>query len=109
MDKDCMNEGRIMKMELQTAGMLEAMQKIEGKIDIVLQQVNKISILEMNHTQHTEAFNRAFKRIEELEDDSKKTEKFISHTQGMAKMAWIIWSAMGISVVTLIVKIFGGS
>lgn len=80
--------------------------KFDAKLDLILFQIQKIAVLEANHENHQLGMQRAFSRIEDLEHQARDLQAFRNQTHGMAKMAWILWTALGVSVAGVIVKIF---
>jgi tRNA C32,U32 (ribose-2'-O)-methylase TrmJ len=99
---------------MQYGSTSESLKRVEDKLDRVLDQVSQISRLESERVHLSESLSRAFGRIDKQDAELEKiremlnsAEKFISHTKGMGKMAWLIWSAMGISLSAVIVKVFG--
>lgn len=111
-DCECKHEGKIAMLEQRDQMIVDALNKLEGKVDLILMQITKVAVLEVNHQNHNEALSRSFKRIEDLESSvqklSKESSDFISYTKGMAKMAMIIWGILTGAVGLLGVKIVFG-
>jgi hypothetical protein len=80
--------------------------KFDSKLDLILFQINKIAVLEANHNNHAQGMQRAFSKIESLESADRELEAFRNKTEGMAKMAWILWGAIGSGVLALLVEVF---
>jgi len=80
--------------------------KFDGKLDTILFQLGKIAVLEVNHQNHSSSMERAFSKLGELEKECSTLRSFKSHTEGMAKMAWMLWGSLGAGVITLLVKVF---
>ncbi len=110
MTEPCTQHHRITNLEKSYEGLMEKLQiienKFDGKLDLILMQINKIAVLEANHNNHSQAMGRAFSKIEQLETDNRKLNDFKSTTEGMAKLAWVIWGTLGAGVFTLIIKVF---
>ena len=81
--------------------------KFDTKLDMIIFQINKIAVLEVEHQNHKSSMTRAFDAIEGLAKKVELLHSFKDKAEGMTKMAWVLWSAMGISITTLIIKIFG--
>ena len=107
----CPHERRLETLERRYEMLLDNIRKMEDKfdtkLDLILLQINKVSILEEKHTYQSAALERAFNRIQLLDDAMDKLSSFKDHTMGMAKMAYIIWGAMGVSITAMLVKIYG--
>lgn len=106
---ECKHESKIAMLEQRDQMILDLLQKLEGKVDLVLMQLTKVAVLEANHDHQSEALGRAFTRIESLELEmkslSKSTNEFISHTKGMARMAWYLWGLITALVGALGIKV----
>ncbi len=102
---------RIETLERRDETIFSAIKKMEdkfdAKLDLILFQIQKIAVLEANHQNHQAGMERAFSRIEALEDQSRELQAFKNQTSGMARMAWVLWTALGVSVAGIIVKILG--
>lgn len=100
-------EQRVARVEFQVGNVDSAISKMDSKLDFIVSQVNKITILELNHQQHKETFARAFKRIEDLEEKNQSlantVNTAVSTARGMSKMAVGLWGAFGTSLIGLIV------
>lgn len=84
---------------------LEIMEnRFDAKLDLILSQINKIAVLEVNHQNASSAINRAFVKLEEVERTTRELSTFRDHTEGMAKMAWLLWGIMGTGLGFLILK-----
>lgn len=103
MSENCPNEGRLVRVEIKTDNLADSFSKVEGKLDLILSNVSKIAVLEMHHAHHTQAFERAFNRIEGLETKTNTFESFMDGAKGMSKMALGLWGAFGSSLIALIV------
>lgn len=110
MTMPCDQTYRITALEQRDEVMLkefkEVSQKFDGKLDTILFQLGKIAVLEVNHQNHSSSMERAFSKLGELEKECSELRGFKSHTEGMAKMAWLLWGSLGTGVVTLLVKVF---
>ena len=111
MGEPCTQMHRIEILEKRDDDLLTAFKamsdKFDTKLDMIIFQINKIAVLEVEHQNHKSSMTRAFDAIDAL---SKKVEllgSFKDKAEGMTKMAWVLWSAMGISITTLVIKIFG--
>lgn len=96
-------ERRVTKVEYQQDGLQSTMTKMDGKLDLIVSQVSKITILELNHQQHKETFARAFKRIEELETQNQGILSSLNTAKGGAGMLKYLIGAFGMSLIGLIV------
>jgi len=107
----CTSLHRIETLERKEDVVFTAIKKMEdkfdAKLDLILFQIQKIAVLEANHQNHQAGMARAFDKIEYLESQARDLQAFKNHTSGMAKMAWVLWSALGISVAGLLVKVLG--
>jgi hypothetical protein len=113
MTEPCHYEHRISSLEKKDEtlfGILKNMEdKFDSKLDLILFQINKIAVLEANHTNHAASMQRAFQKIENLEGENRKLNTFKDRTEGMAKMAWLLWGSVGGLVGFLLIKVFFGS
>lgn len=109
---ECTSMHRIENLERKEDIVFAALKKMEdkfdAKLDLILFQIQKIAVLEANHINHQAGLSRAFEKLESLEEQARDLYAFKNHTSGMAKMAWVLWSALGISVAGLLVKVMGG-
>lgn len=109
MGDPCNQDTRISTMERRYESLLESIKKMEdkfdGKLDLILFQVNKVAVLEEKHTSQSQALGRAFQKIETLEGHIDDLSSFKNRAEGMARMAFVLWSALGISVGAIAVKV----
>lgn len=116
---ECKQEAKIAMLEQRDAMIIDLLGKLEQKTDLILMQITKVAVLEVNHDHQSEALARAFNRIESLEravSDSAKesarqieslgteTRKFMNQMEGMAKGARILWTIMGSGLGIMMVK-----
>ena len=87
---------------IKTLEMME--NRFDAKLDLILSQISKIAVLEVNHQNSSNAINRAFSKLEEIEKTTRDLLTFRDHTEGMAKMAWLLWGVMGTGLGFLILK-----
>jgi hypothetical protein len=73
---------------------------------MILFQINKVAILEEKHTYQSAALARAFDQLKNLETELKMLQDFKNKTEGMARMAWLVWSAMGLSLAAILTKVY---
>ena len=110
MSDSCPHEARLTTLERRHDTVLESFKKMEdkfdAKLDMILYQINKVSVLEEKHSYQSAALERAFSRIQTLDEAIDKLSSFRDHAEGMAKMAWILWSAMGLSLAAVIAKLY---
>ncbi len=104
-DCDCIHETRISNLEAQDSTIKESLNKFENKLDLILLQISKVAVLEANHGHQNEAIGRAFERIESVEKTLADVNRFVHRTEGMAKMAYILWGALGSGLVMLAIKV----
>jgi hypothetical protein len=107
----CNQEKRLEALERRHDALLESLKKMEdkfdAKLDMIIFQINKVAVLEEKHTYQSQALGRAFEKLGMLETSVDTLDKFRAHIEGMAKMAWVIWSAMGLSLAAIIAKLYG--
>ena len=107
------SEARMAAIENRHEKLMESIKKMEdkfdAKLDMIIFQINKIAVLEEKHTYQSQALARAFDKLAVLSDEVESLTKFRSHIEGMAKMAWVIWSAMGLSLAAILTKLYGGN
>lgn len=105
----CNHLPRIEALEKREAILFEALKKMEdkfdSKLDLILFQISKIAVLEANHQNQQSSIQRAFSKLDDLEEASRIQEAFRNKTEGMAKMAWVLWTMLGVSVAGLIAKV----
>ena len=108
----CPHETRIASIEQRHERLLESIKKMEdkfdAKLDMIIFQINKVAVLEEKHTYQSQALGRAFEKLGMVELDIDKLKSFMDKTEGMARMAWYIWGAMGIGLASVIAKLYGG-
>jgi hypothetical protein len=111
MAEPCFHEKRLEVIERRYDGLLESLKKMEdkfdAKLDMILFQINKVAVLEEKHTYQSAALERAFTKIEILDEAIDQLSSFKDKTEGMARMAWLLWSAMGVTIGGLVLKVFG--
>jgi hypothetical protein len=112
MTEPCFHEKRLEVIERRYDGLQEALKKMEdkfdAKLDMILFQINKVAILEEKHSYQSAALERAFSKIQLLDEAVDALSSFKDRTEGMARMAWLIWSAMGVTIGGIVLKVFGG-
>ena len=112
MPEICPHEKRLDTIEKRNDGIVESLRQMENKfdakLDMILMQLNKVAILEEKHSYQSAALERAFNKITTLDTEFEELVKFKSHVEGMARMAYIIWGAMGVSIVAMLSKVYGG-
>lgn len=110
MSDPCSQHHRIGTIEKNMDGVMEKLQamesKFDGKLDLILMQINKIAVLEANHANHSSALGRAFDKVEKLEEDSRRLNEFKSKAEGMAQLAWVLWGSIGAGTLALMFKVF---
>jgi hypothetical protein len=82
--------------------------KFDAKLDMIIFQINKVAVLEEKHTYQAQALGRAFEKLGNIEVEVDRLDKFRAHIEGMAKMAWLIWGSLGLSVGAILVKLYSG-
>lgn len=96
---NCPHTSRITKLETQYDLLVPTIGKIDGKLDIVVGGLNRVELLETKHSTHTEAIERAFKRIEVVEAQSVTTAKaladMLSQLKGMYRLGVVMWVVLG--------------
>jgi hypothetical protein len=117
---ECKQEAKIAMLEQRDGMILDLLGKLEQKTDLILMQITKVAVLEVNHDHQSEALARAFTRIEHLErataDAAKEssrqiealsteTRKFMNQMEGMARGAKILWTLMGGGLGLMFLKI----
>jgi hypothetical protein len=79
--------------------------KFDAKLDMIIFQINKVAVLEEKHTYQSQALGRAFEKLGMIETDVDTLKSFKDKTEGMARMAYLLWAAMGISLGAVIMKV----
>lgn len=107
-DHRCQQVNRIETLEKRDESIIKTLELMENrfdaKLDLILSQISKIAVLEVNHQNASSAINRAFTKMEELEKLTRDLAAFRDRTEGMAKMAWLLWGVMGTGLGFLILK-----
>lgn len=104
-DCECKHEGKIAMLEQRDQMILDSLQELKGKTDMILMQVTKVAVLEVNHDVQSKALDRAFSRIELLENGNATIMGLINQAQGGAKVLnWLV-SSLGIGNLILLVKV----
>ena len=110
MTEPCSSEKRLETIERRYDNLSDVIKKMEdkfdAKLDMILYQINKVAILEEKHTYQSAALTRAFDHLKDLDTEVKILQDFKNKTEGMAKMAWLLWSAMGLSLAAIITKVY---
>lgn len=116
----CKHEFEIKALAQRDEALQKSMDGVSTKLDLILAQITKVAVLEEKHSNQTVDLTRAHDKIGKLEKEldekagslkreldelSKEARGFINHTNGMAKMAWLLWTCLGAGVVTLFVKV----
>lgn len=106
---NCPYIGRITKLETQQDHITPMMNKMDSKLDTVILGLSRVEILELKHSTHSESLNRAFNRIEAVEEQARATAKvladLLSQIKGMTRLAIIIWAGTGATVAFLINRV----
>ena len=107
----CSSDLRLDALERRHETLLENIKKMEdrfdAKLDLILSQLNKVAILEEKHTYQSASLERAFTRIKDLDDQVDALSSFKDQVKGMARMAYLIWGAMGVSIAAIVAKVYG--
>jgi hypothetical protein len=103
----CINEGRLIRLEVQGTSTSEALDRLESKMDQVLDRVNHISVLEAERIHHSEAFGRAFARIEANEKATADLLAVANRAKGAFKAIYLLWGATGLSLAGIAAKVLG--
>lgn len=119
MTAPCDQLTRIVQLEEKDKTLQDTMTRIEVKLDMVVLQISKIAVLEEKHSTHAATIDRIFARMSTLEKScesslkdlarehtslKENTEKFINHTNGLAKGAFLLWTLMGTGLGFLLLK-----
>ena len=108
MTDPCSHIHRIAALEKRDDELLAELRKMsekfDAKLDTIITQVTKIEVLEVNHRYHMDAMDRAFAKIKELDDSCKTLNEYKNKAEGMVRMAWLLWGAMGTGVGALIIR-----
>lgn len=106
---NCPYIGRITKLEAHQDHIAPMMSKMDSKLDTVILGLSRVEILELKHSTHTESINRAFTRIEAVEEQAKATAKvladLLSQIKGMTRLAVVLWAGTGATVIYLFNKV----
>lgn len=105
---DCKHEGDIQMLKSNETSMQKALDGVNMKLDMILAQITKVAVLEEKHQYQGEALGRAFAKLGAMETEMLELDRFRHRTEGMAKMAWILWGAIGSAVFGLALKVFFG-
>ena len=109
----CQFTHRIENLEKRDDDMVALLGKIESKfdakLDTIIFQINKVAVLEASHQAHSTAMERCFKALEKIAAKQDDFDAFRNRTEGMAKMAWVLWGAMGTGLGFLLLKAMLGS
>lgn len=116
-DCECKHEREIANLEQRDIEFKESLDRLEKKFDLMMAKVDQVSILSAGHDIHKETIARLFVKLEGIEahiqakHDSTwsriiELENFKHKIEGMATMAWVIWSAMGISLAAIVAKVY---
>ena len=99
---------RIAQVEARHEQLLAKLQAIEDKfdtkLDMILMQITKIAVLEVNLSNTTASTQRAFTAIATCETRLMDIEHFRARIEGMTRLAWILWGSISAVVVALIVR-----
>lgn len=110
MTEPCPHEMRITSLERRQDDFNDYLKKLEdkldAKLDLILMQLSKVAILEEKHNYQSTALERAFSKITVLEASLESLKEFKNKTEGMARMAWLIWTAMGLSLGAILTKVW---
>lgn len=114
MSDPCQFTHRIENLEKRDDDMITLLGKIEAKfdskLDMIIFQINKVAVLEASHQAHSSAMERCFKMMEKIGERMDYIDAFKNKTEGMAKMAWVLWGAMGTGLGFLLLKaMLGGN
>lgn len=108
--KECSKEGVIAGLMHDRDELKKTMDGVSTKLDLILAQITKVAILEERHNGSTADINRAHLYIANLEKDVKglstEVRDFISHSKGMAKMAWVVWTLLSGGMGMMLAKLF---
>jgi len=103
-------EVRVSSLEKQYDKVMERLDlmdnKVSMKLDLISQSLNRVNILETKQDYVEDKVQDVIERLEKLEDYNNELAQFQHRTEGMAKMIWILWSVFGVSLVTILIKIF---
>lgn len=105
----CINhEKRLSLLEQSFQQIPRSMDSVNAKMDMILAQITKVAILEEKHRSQQLDIAHAHDKLARLEQKhdglQKEVMQFINEARGMARMAWVVWTLLGTTVVALLVK-----
>jgi len=103
----CPFSEKIALLEQQDKVITDIMARIEKKIDDLSESVSTIKLLEKDYAHNKEGLDRAHHRIDDLLVTVSLLTQYKDKADGMARMAWLLWTGLGAAVVSLLVKVFG--
>jgi vacuolar-type H+-ATPase subunit D/Vma8 len=108
-DLPCINhEKRLSLLEQSFQQIPRSMDSVNAKMDMILVQITKVAILEEKHRSQQLDIAHAHDKLVSLEQKhdglQKEVMQFINEARGMARMAWVVWTLLGTTVVALLVK-----
>lgn len=92
-------------LEQREADSRSMMVSMNGKLDLIVASLARVQLLEEKHANQNEAVARAFKKLEAQEVVLDTLLAFKNKIEGMATMAWLLWTGMGAAMVAMLVKI----
>lgn len=95
MTEPCRHEGRLATLEHQDTVQADTLMRIESKMDIIMTQIAKISILENNHTHQDQAVGRAFAELGKMTDKVTAHDRAVYIATGFIMAMSVFWTVMG--------------
>lgn len=97
-------ESRLQNLEGKFEGFLA---EIRSELKDIKTNTSVFNNVIIDHNYHKDSLNRAFKRIEKLEEKEKDYDSMIDQIKGARSLAYFLWSIMGGTILAMVVKVFG--
>lgn len=102
----CPHTGTLAQLQTNIGGMLECLKDLRDDMKDVKKSVSTITILEQGQNFHKEALERAFRKIESIDEAVENHEKTLQQFEGMKKLAIVLWTVLASGLGVVLMKVF---
>lgn len=97
-------EARLQNLEGKFEGFLG---EIRSELKDIKANTSVFNNVVIDHQYSKDSLNRAFTRIEHLEEANEELDALINQWRGARALAYFLWSVMGGSILAILAKVFG--
>lgn len=97
-------EGRLDNLENKFDGFLA---EIRSELKDIKTNTAVFNNVVIDHNYHKDSLNRAFVRIEKVEQKYEDLDALLNQWRGAKALAYTLWTVMGSTIIAIVIKVFG--